>query len=853
MRRKWWKTSDSNNWVWKVVKMKQEYVKQFSKIRLVYMLKKGRSLVIYLFFIAMQISFLSRTVLKFCFLSIFSYLWWMMFLPVFAASSSLVASEIVANAEEIPETKASRNGEQITLGTCVVTFRTINWLIWDELNCNDNEAVIVRFTLSWPRSATTIAGRLRALSNVHDTDHGALKTSWGGPNAFFTTSGTEISATELWFADATSWDISTIVSIPWVVAQAAVAQVVTFTPTLEGYGETFTITINTSGSSYTSQQGDDLEDVLSGLQAQLLWQSEVLCSHDGAKITCTAVVPWTGFSYLASVTDITAPEVILSWGDMIIEIGSNFVDPWAIWMDNVDGSWFILASDGMVDTGTLSWYVLEYWYTDLAGNTSIAVKRVVTVDDLTAPEVSLSGDAVMHIYQWSVYTEPGATWIDNVDGSGMITIASSWMVDIWWVGTYLLEYRYTDAAGNTGNIVTRTVIVDPLPIAWVCGSSYGVCNAWTVVSWADNSCGADDSWTCNGLHGWENVSCSAPNPVCVTYSWQIGNWWTCSVACWWGIQSRTVVCKGSDEEIVADSFCMGEEKPPVSQSCNTETCPVHGQCGSSYGVCNAWTVVSWVDNSCGADDSWACDGLHGWENVSCSAPNPVCVTYSWQIGNWWTCSVACWWGIQSRTVVCKGSDEEIVADSFCVGEEKPTLSQSCNTATCPVHGQCGSSYGVCNAWTVVSWVDNSCGADDSWTCNGLHGWETITCFASNTVCPATGSSTVPSSSGWWSHQWWGSLPHGTWNTAAKTSPNVSWSWWANERIYITPRNVYIQLWRFLKNPTISAQTNAPDGTVLWVYWWLLNKKRKKVWTVVVKDWMVLFEVPRPGRYGLSIE
>jgi hypothetical protein len=27
------------------------------------------------------------------------------------------------------------------------------------------------------------------------------------------------------------------------------------------------------------------------------------------------------------------------------------------------------------------------------------------------------------------------------------------------LGTYILEYTYTDAASNTGNIVTRTVIV----------------------------------------------------------------------------------------------------------------------------------------------------------------------------------------------------------------------------------------------------------------------------------------------------------------------------------------------------------------------------------------------------------
>jgi len=71
----------------------------------------------------------------------------------------------------------------------------------------------------------------------------------------------------------------------------------------------------------------------------------------------------------------------------------------------------------------------------------------------------LSGSASITIAQGSVFTDDGATWIDNIDGSGVILTATSGSVNTAVVGTYTLSYTYTDTAGNTGNIVTRTVNV----------------------------------------------------------------------------------------------------------------------------------------------------------------------------------------------------------------------------------------------------------------------------------------------------------------------------------------------------------------------------------------------------------
>jgi len=102
-----------------------------------------------------------------------------------------------------------------------------------------------------------------------------------------------------------------------------------------------------------------------------------------------------------------------------------------------------------VNTAVVGTYTLEYTYTDTAGNTGNVVTRTVNVTDQTAPVVTLSGSASITIAQGSVFTDDGATWVDNVDGSGIIAVATSGSVNTAVVGTYNLEYTYTDVAGNT--------------------------------------------------------------------------------------------------------------------------------------------------------------------------------------------------------------------------------------------------------------------------------------------------------------------------------------------------------------------------------------------------------------------
>jgi Domain of unknown function (DUF5011) len=54
----------------------------------------------------------------------------------------------------------------------------------------------------------------------------------------------------------------------------------------------------------------------------------------------------------------------------------------------------------------------------------------------------------MSIAYGSTFSDPGARWIDNSDGSGTILTASSGTVNTLVPGTYTLTYTKKDTTGN---------------------------------------------------------------------------------------------------------------------------------------------------------------------------------------------------------------------------------------------------------------------------------------------------------------------------------------------------------------------------------------------------------------------
>jgi chitodextrinase len=84
--------------------------------------------------------------------------------------------------------------------------------------------------------------------------------------------------------------------------------------------------------------------------------------------------------------------------------------------------------------------------------------------DTVAPVITLNGASAINLVEGSTYSELGATATDNVDGdiTANIVIGGD-VVNTSSVGTYVVTYNVSDAAGNAAAEVTRTVTVTEAP------------------------------------------------------------------------------------------------------------------------------------------------------------------------------------------------------------------------------------------------------------------------------------------------------------------------------------------------------------------------------------------------------
>ena len=115
------------------------------------------------------------------------------------------------------------------------------------------------------------------------------------------------------------------------------------------------------------------------------------------------------------------------------------------------------GSNSGSNVGDMQYWDGSTWQNIPAGSNGAVLQLVsgvptwVSSPDITAPNVSLVGDANMNIVLNGTFTDPGATTDEG-------TISTSGTVDVSTVGTYTLTYSATDATGNTGT-ATRTVSV----------------------------------------------------------------------------------------------------------------------------------------------------------------------------------------------------------------------------------------------------------------------------------------------------------------------------------------------------------------------------------------------------------
>jgi len=177
----------------------------------------------------------------------------------------------------------------------------------------------------------------------------------------------------------------------------------------------------------------------------------------------------------------TTPPVITILGDnpVHISVGSPYTDPGVVITDAVDGTTpLVTFINGVqqeinattINTSSPTTYIITYSATDRAGNSATVTRSVIvgtppTVTtsttpaspaDTTPPVVTLIGSAVMQITVGSVFTDPGATATDNIDGTLAAVVTGS--VDTATAGLYTLTYTATDIALNTAS-VSRVITV----------------------------------------------------------------------------------------------------------------------------------------------------------------------------------------------------------------------------------------------------------------------------------------------------------------------------------------------------------------------------------------------------------
>ena len=164
-----------------------------------------------------------------------------------------------------------------------------------------------------------------------------------------------------------------------------------------------------------------------------------------------------------------------------VKVGTGtYTDPGYSAIDPKDGD--ITASVKVTDLygspitislGVAGVYTLEYSVTDKEGHSASVTRMVYVIGvslDKTPPVITLIGAVLCTVSVGAVYTDPGATATDSVDGvvtskiKAVLTTAAGAAVSMTtftnMAGPYIITYTVSDAAGNAATPAIRHILVE---------------------------------------------------------------------------------------------------------------------------------------------------------------------------------------------------------------------------------------------------------------------------------------------------------------------------------------------------------------------------------------------------------
>ncbi len=156
------------------------------------------------------------------------------------------------------------------------------------------------------------------------------------------------------------------------------------------------------------------------------------------------------------IDDVNPVLTLLGNSPLTVEVNTMFNDPGYTVSDNYYATVDVVVDSSMIQYNVVGTYPVWYTATDGSGN-SVLVTRMVSVEDNTAPTLSLIGTDTVVVEVFGSYHEQGVQVQDNY------CLSMGWVVDqqpdMTTLGEYTLSYTSEDCNGNTSVALTRVVQV----------------------------------------------------------------------------------------------------------------------------------------------------------------------------------------------------------------------------------------------------------------------------------------------------------------------------------------------------------------------------------------------------------